>query len=117
VRQNGGMTVAFNGNRYAIEAAEVACLSHHPDILAIICQLFWEKGKQGVMEMIEDWRTGGPLINQLISDPSFREAVMEKERKYPSHLEVITEKNRFSLIKQSETFRGQVRGEAVGRLG
>jgi energy-converting hydrogenase A subunit R len=117
VRKNEGMTVAFNGNRYAIEAAELACLSHHSDILAIICQVFWDRGRQGVMEMIEDWQTGFPFINQLISNSSFREAALEKEQKSPSHLEVITAKNRFPLIKKSEAFRGQVRGEAIGRLG
>lgn len=117
VRENGGMTVAFNGNRYAIEAAEVACLSHHSDILAIICQVFWNRGRQGVMEMIEDWQTGFPFIDQLISDSSFRKTVLEKEQKSPSRLEVITKKNRFLLVKQSEVFRGQVRGEAIGRLG
>ncbi|MGA1842112.1 MAG: hypothetical protein ACMUIU_15945 [bacterium] len=117
VRENGGMTVAFNGNRYAIEAAEVACLSNHSDILAVICQIFWDKGRQGVMEMIGDWRTGFPYINQLISNPSFREAVLEKERKLPTRIEMITGQNRFSLIKKSEEFRGRVRGEAIGRLG
>lgn len=117
VRENGGMTVAFNGNRYAIEAAEVACLSHHSDILAIICQAFWDRGRQGVMEMIGGWQTGFPYINQLISNPSFREAALEKEQKSSSHIDVITPQNRFLLIDQSEAFRGQVRGEAIGRLG
>ena len=42
---------------------------------------------------------------------------MEKEQKFPSHIEVVNDKNRSSLIKKSEIFRGQVRGEAIGRLG
>ncbi|MGA1865342.1 MAG: hypothetical protein ACMUHX_09790 [bacterium] len=120
VRKNGGMTVAFNGNRYAIEAAEVACLSHHSDILAIICQVFWDRGRQGVIEMTGDYQIGFPSINpinQSIFDSSFRSAALEKEQEFPSRIEVITSKNRFPLIKSSEELRGQVRGEAIGRLG
>lgn len=117
VREHGGMTVAFNGNRYAIEAAETACLSSHSDILAVICQMFWDRGRQGVLEMIDDWQTGFPFINRVISDSSFRSAALEKEQKAPSLFDVVTAKNRFSLIEKSEVFRSQVRGKAIGRLG
>ena len=117
VRKHGGMTVAFNGNRYAIEAAETACLSNHSDILAVICQMFWDKGRQGILEMTENWQTGLPFINQVISDSSFRDEALEKEQKAPTHFEMIMANNRFSLIERSELFRSRVRGEAIGRLG
>ena len=72
------------------------------------------------MEMIDDWQTGSASINninQSIFDSSFREAVLEKEQRFSSHMETITPQNCFTLIKKSEEFRGRVRGEAIGRLG
>ena len=106
-----------SGNRYAIEAAEMVCLSNHSDILAVICQMFWDRGRQGVLEMIEDWQTEWPFINRVFSDSSLSNAALEKEQKAPSYFEVVTPNNQFSLIERSEVFRGQVRGVAIGRLG
>ena len=117
VREHGGMTVAFNGNRYAIEAAEVACLSDHSDILAVICHSFWTRGRQGVMDMIREWKSGCSSIEKQISVFPFMKEVLKKERKNASFIELITDRNRTSIIGQSEQFRGQVRGEEIGRLG
>jgi energy-converting hydrogenase A subunit R len=117
VRENGGMTVAFNANRYAIAVAEIACLSNHSDILAILCQVFWERGRQGIREFIEGWQMGGPHIKRLISTLQLGDALWKKEERHRSSLQSITDENRASLISQSEVFRGQVRGEEIGRLG
>jgi energy-converting hydrogenase A subunit R len=117
VRKGGGMTVAFNGNRYAIEAAELACLSGHSVVLAVICQLFWEQGRQGMKEMIEVWNRGLPGIKKYIENSSIGEIVLEKEQEAPSSIEWITDMNRSSLIEKSEAFRGKVRGLEIGRLG
>ena len=117
VRENGGMTVAFNANRYAVAVAESACLSNHSDILAILCQVFWEKGRQGIQALIEGWQMGESHIKRLISGLLLADALLKKEKKHRSSLQWITEENRASLISQSEAFRGQVRGEEIGRLG
>ncbi|MGA1845002.1 MAG: hypothetical protein ACMUIS_10620 [bacterium] len=117
VRQGGGMTVAFNGNRYALENAEVACLAHHADILAIICQAFWERGRPGVDELIAEWNSGSFSMDRVASDDTLGDAFATREHHQPSSMTFITDKNRPSLIRESETFRRQVRGEEIGRLG
>ena len=117
VRENGGMTVAFNANRYAIAVAEIACLSNQSDILAILCQMFWERGWQGIRELIEGWQTDEPHIKSLISGLPLGDALLKKEESHRSSLQWITDENRASLISRSEVFRGQVRGEEIGRLG
>lgn len=117
VREGGGMTVAFNGNRYAVEVAEVACLAHHSDVLAIICQVFSEQGRRGVIDMVEDWRKGSPFVQQAVSSSPLGEALAVKEKSHPSYLAMITDENRSDIIGRSERFRGKVRGEEIGRLG
>jgi energy-converting hydrogenase A subunit R len=117
VKEGGGMAVSFNGNRYAIEAAEIACCAFHSDILAFICEVFLKGGKEGVFEMIHQWKRGGDAVSELLSHSSPGEALMEKEALYPSSIEAITRERSPEIIKKSEMLRGALRGEEIGRLG
>jgi len=117
VREGGGITVSFNGNRYALEAAEVACLAHHADILVLICQVFSERGRSGVDELVEKWNSRSFPIDRKVSDSLLGEVFLQREHRHPSSISFISDKNRPSLIRESETFRRQVRGEEIGRLG
>ena len=46
VRANGGLTVSFNGNSYAVKNAEVAVLSESNLVTAVIADLFCRFGKE-----------------------------------------------------------------------
>ena len=46
VRDNGGLTVSFNGNSYAVKNAEVAVLSESNLVTAVIADLFCKFGKE-----------------------------------------------------------------------
>ncbi len=50
VRANGGLTVSFNGNSYAVKNAEVAVLSENNVITAVIADLFCRFGKEKTMQ-------------------------------------------------------------------
>ncbi len=117
VREGGGMTIAFNGNRYAIYEAEIACLAHHSGILAVVCQLFEEKGRDGVLEAIENWDIESPYIRALLSNSSIEDNLLDKEKEYPSSFVLLNDKNRNDVIKRSENLRSRIRGEEIGRLG
>jgi energy-converting hydrogenase A subunit R len=95
VRRGGGITVSFNGNRYAVRSAEVACLSSDASALTILADAFQKEGREGVMEMVDRWKpdSGYPKVCR------------------------ITDENRTRLIQESEMFRKQVRGVAIGSLG
>jgi energy-converting hydrogenase A subunit R len=97
VRRGGGITLSFNGNRYALRSAEIACLSLHASILAILADAFRKGGREGLMEMVE------------------RRAPVSSEE-YPK-IYRINDENRANLIQESEAFRKQARGVAVGSLG
>ncbi len=48
VRRAGGLAVAFNGNRYALEAAELGCISPNASVLAQIAEAFAHHGRDAV---------------------------------------------------------------------
>ncbi|MFN4218381.1 MAG: HAD hydrolase family protein [Candidatus Bipolaricaulia bacterium] len=48
VRREGGLSVAFNGNSYALQAAEVGCISADALILAEIAEAFMRGGREAV---------------------------------------------------------------------
>jgi len=115
VKENGGLTVSFNGNGYAVENSEIAVLSESSIVTAVIASLFFKKGKRNTLRLCENWnsrslkRTGivEPLLEQYLSVYS---SVLPK-------VQIVTAQNMDTLVKESSKFRKEVRGEAVGRLG
>jgi energy-converting hydrogenase A subunit R len=119
VRKGGGMTISFNGNRYALRSAEVACLSPHASILAILAGAFQKNGREFFMEIVDRW--GSHSLASLRIDPklirrleSIQSSIQSEE--YPK-VQRITDGNRGELIQESEAFRKRVRGVEVGSLG
>jgi energy-converting hydrogenase A subunit R len=114
VRENGGLAVSFNGNRYAIERAEVACISENTVPISLIADAFSPGGKGRVMELVENW--GYDVLKSGLVDKGLTETMLSL---YPGELpilEVVSGNNRDRLISKSERFRKSVRGEA-GSLG
>jgi energy-converting hydrogenase A subunit R len=115
VKGGGGVTLSFNGNRYALRSAEVACMSTHAFILAIFADAFRKGGKEGFMEMVDQW--GSASLASFGIDPRLRKRY--ESLKYGDHPKVcrVTDENRATLIQESEAFRKKVRGIKVGSLG
>ncbi|UCF45216.1 MAG: hypothetical protein JSW44_00850 [Candidatus Bathyarchaeota archaeon] len=115
VRENGGLTVSFNGNQYAVEEAEVAVLSEDSTITAVIAELFCNVGKQQTLQILENWKreafrksvVSQPLLDKLLT---LYPAVLPK-------VQIVTAENMEQLSKESSEFRKKVRGEGIGRLG
>ena len=123
VREGGGLAVSFNGNRYALRSAEVACIVGHTLVLSILADAFVSGGRAGVLELANTWprRTtgGGHATLQRANnvDPVLTESLFGR---YPDELptvKIVTDANRDELIAESERVRQRVRGEEVGRLG
>jgi energy-converting hydrogenase A subunit R len=115
VRDNGGLTVSFNGNHYAVENAEIAVLSENSIVTAIIADLFCNRGKQETLQVLENWNRDAlrrSAVTKLMLDRLFM--------LYPSALpkvQIVTAENMETLASESSEFRKKVRGEAIGRLG
>jgi energy-converting hydrogenase A subunit R len=115
VERNGGLTVSFNGNQYAVRNAEVAVLSENSVVTAVIAEAFLRFGKPEALDMVKSWNRK-TLEKSSVSQTLIRRLF----ELYPDRLpkaKIITERNIEALVEESSRFRNRVRGEAVGRLG
>jgi energy-converting hydrogenase A subunit R len=115
VRENGGLAVSFNGNRYAIQSAEVCCVSEDARIIAVLAHVFHGEGRDGVLDLAHSWASRGALGSQIDDDlQGWLDALPAAS--YP-RLDLISHSNRRDLTSASEAFRKSVRGELIGALG
>ena len=98
VKQGGGLAVSFNGNRYAIDAANVAVYGEDAAILGLIADAFIKGGKDAVYVLLRD------LSINIMNEIKLRGA------------HVISDADRDMIIKESEEVRRDIRGMA-GEVG
>jgi energy-converting hydrogenase A subunit R len=115
VKDNGGLTVSFNGNEYAVKNAEVAVLSENNTATAVITDLFCKLGKSEALQVLRNWNRDAlskSAVNPRLLDRLFKlyPAVLPK-------IQIVTPENMDMLVQESSEFRKKVRGEAIGRLG
>jgi len=115
IKQNGGLTISFNGNQYAIKNSEVAVLSENSIITSIIADFFFRSGKQNTIELIKNWDKKA-LKERTITPLLFEHFLQLPPTKLPK-VKIITNENKKALSKESSEFRKKVRGELIGRLG
>ncbi|MCD6325231.1 HAD hydrolase family protein [Candidatus Bathyarchaeota archaeon] len=114
IREGGGLTVSFNGNQYAIREAEIAVMSHNTIIISILADLFRKIGKEGIIQLAEEW---SPSSLKEICEPSLLMNLQSLPIDKTPRVERITPENMSRLTRESSAFRKTVRGEAIGRLG
>ncbi len=115
VRDNGGLTISFNGNNYAIKNAEVAVIAESNLVTAVIADLFCKFGKEVAINALQSW--GFPALEFSEADTVL---LKQLSSVYPDGLpkvQIVTSQNMESLVKESSEFRKKVRGVAIGRLG
>jgi energy-converting hydrogenase A subunit R len=115
ITENGGLAVAFNGNYYAVRNAEVAVLSEHSIVTALIADMFIRFGKEQTLSLVENWDN-----ETLKEGQADRALVKNLLALYPRELpkvKIITPENMETLAQESSEFRKKIRGEAIGRLG
>jgi len=115
VRENGGLTVSFNGNAYAVREAEIAVLSSNAIVVAVIADVFNRLGKASVSSMVDNW--GREDLEKYEVPPSLQEKLHSAFPKTLPKVSKITADNMKALATESNAFRKLVRGEKVGRLG
>lgn len=114
VKENGGVAVSFNGNSYAIEASEIACISSNAVVSAILADVFLREGKEGVMYIASNW---SPLAirESNIDENLVAKLFSESQDDFPI-VKIITNDEKNKIIEQSEALRRTLRGKA-GTLG
>lgn len=115
VEREGGLTVSFNGNQYAVRNAEIAVLSEDSIVTAVVADVFLRFGKPEVLDLVEGWN------RETLEKSGVNRGLVERLfRVYSGKLpkvKIVTGRNMEALALESSRFRNRVRGEAVGRLG
>lgn len=112
VRNNGGLTLSFNGNNYAVKSAEVAVIAESNIVTAVITDLFSRFDKKETIEVIEDLSFEALKKSNVDSNLLKKLSVMVLPK-----AQIVTAQNMESLTKESSEFRKKVRGIAISRLG
>jgi len=115
VRKEGGLTVSFNGNEYAVREAEIAVLAENAVVTAAIADTHNKFGKSGVFKMARKWNH--QVFQRYGVDLSLREHLLKLYPEHLPHVEIITPDSKERLMRESSAFRETVRGEAIGKLG
>jgi len=116
VRENGGLTVSFNGNNYAVKSAEVSVLSENNAVTAVIADVFCKQGKQAALNLVENWNLQSLESNRVIS-PSLLDRFFLLHPQTLPKVQIVTAENMETVTKKSSEFRKKVRGETIGKLG
>ncbi len=115
VADNRGLAVSFNGNRYAVENADVAILSEDSIATALIADVFCRFGREDVMSLVQSWSRDE--LKDCRADKILVARLLEKYREEIPEVRIVSEENLDVLSRESTEFRKRVRGEAVGGLG
>ena len=113
IRSNGGLSISFNGNGYAIKNAEVAVMSESNLVIAVIADVFCKLGTKESLKIFNSWNIEA-LKDKV--DTVLLKKLLSQNNGLPK-VQIVTTENMESLIKESCEFRKKVRGTAVGRLG
>jgi len=115
VRENGGLTVSFNGNDYAVRESEIAVLSGNTTVTSVLAETFSRLGKKETFRLVEEWGLSG--LKKYCISPALREQMSVLYPDFFPQVERITADNMERLKRESSVFRKTVRGEAIGKLG
>jgi len=106
IRNNHGLSVAFNGNDYAIKAADYAVAGDSFEILYHLVLLANEKG---ISFMRHNMESAQNILKEMLQD--------EKKQRECLFLSKITQGNFENIRARSQYFRKTVRGVAISDLG
>lgn len=115
VRAGGGTALSFNGNRYAVNAAEFIVVADNAWPVALLMAIFQRWGKDGLMELATSSQAGH---QKIVAIP---EAVIEpiitglRNRNFSYYPAPAPNKDR--VIQESAAMRLRLRGEAAAALG
>jgi energy-converting hydrogenase A subunit R len=115
LEENGGLTVSFNGNAYAVREADIAVLSPNAIVVAVLADVFKRLGHDAIYRLVDDWSYAA--MEQHGVDPSLREKMRMLFQGDLPKLSRITASNVDKVAAESRAFRKLVRGEIVGSLG
>lgn len=113
-KDNDGISISFNGNIHSISSASISITSTNNLILALIADIFNNKGTEGVYDFISSYEDNplDALLESSVNDEITQELLLNK-----ASIDIITEDNVEQLNEKSKITRNEVRGQKIGNLG
>ena len=115
VRAGGGLALSFNGNRYAVDAAEVVVVSDSAWSIGMLVAIFRLWGKEGVLEVASPERRD--KSRALVLPEEMIEPIAMGLQGHQFNIYMSTSPNREQMIQESEAMRAKLRGEAIAASG
>ena len=115
VRDNGGLTVSFNGNSYAVKNAEVAVLAESNLVTAVIADLFCKFGKEVAINALNSWSFASLEYAEV--DAALLKHFSSLYPKALPKAEIVTAQNMETLTKESCEFPKKSAGSSHWKVG
>ena len=109
--EQGGLSVAFNGNEYSIEETEIAIMADNTLPISILADLFNKGGREEIMEFIDQFKDG-PL--RALEDYPVDSQLTLKYPPINIQIDIVDDQNREKIKEESLKYRKNVRGESIG---
>ncbi|MGA1874671.1 MAG: hypothetical protein ACMUIA_03590 [bacterium] len=90
IKTRGGLAVSCNGDQTARMAAEIAVTTGNSAILAILSEVFLQRGKEGVLEFVKDWDMKQVHTDRFLPYQSIINQFFSQEPESFPHLEIVT---------------------------
>jgi energy-converting hydrogenase A subunit R len=115
VRTGGGLALSFNGDRHAINAAEVVVVSDSAWSIGMLTAIFRLWGKAGVLEVAAPETRA--KSRALVLPEEMIEPIAIGLQGHQFNLYMADNPNRKKIIQESEAMRARLRGEAIAAQG
>lgn len=115
VRAGGGVAMAFNGNRYAIQAAEIIVVADTAWPVALLTAVFLQWGKEGIVELAQSTQPGGSRY-LVLPEAMIEPIAMGLQGGKTFNLYHPSTSRREDVIRDSTAMRRRLRGEAIAAL-
>jgi energy-converting hydrogenase A subunit R len=115
IRAGGGLGISFNGNRYAVHAAEIIVVADTAWPIALLAAVFQEWGKEGVLELAvpESSRKSRSLVlPEAVIEPLARGLAGRQFNLYAANHPKLEQ-----VAQESAAMRARLRGAAIASLG
>lgn len=119
--ENNGVSISFNGNRYSLQAAEIAIISPSSVASLVVADIFNKNSKEKVIKFINEYNSSNNIIDlferykvDLKIINKFSDVFNNKD--YPI-IKVINKENFNEILDESIKMRKIVRGEKIANLG
>lgn len=115
VRAGRGASISFNGNHFAVSAAEYVVVADSAWPIALLTAIFRRWGKEGLMELAESSKAGHAKIIAL--PEAILEAIVTGLQGVTFNYYLSGGPKKEQALRESQAMRAKLRGDAVAALG